>query len=263
MLGILDTRTVCRISTQLKKPATFLIASILLWFPVAAGLGFAAEGVGLPDTEAWLWILRAVSALVVLCIGWVIVGATRAKEISQATFGVIGIISNFLLVGCIILGAFAVVMIFVRDAKWLYEHMYRPFLLRASTVAVISLLPLALLLILFRNTRFLGGIGLYLLTFFFGFTLWFYSLMVSGSHGPGWLIGGLLVMGFGVILTAVISSAVWGQWAVAGIILISAILIFCARTLGWIVAEKQFERETKQRAMDDPDPETAATSLLD
>lgn len=227
----------------MKKPATFLIASIVLWFPVAFGLGVAADAVGLPDTEVWLWVLRAFSALVVLCIGWLIVGAARATEISHAMLGVISIVSNFLLTACIILGAIAVVMIFVRDAKWLYEHLYRPFLSGAVTVAIVSLLPLAVLLMFFRHTRVLGGLGLYLLTFFFGFTLWFYSLMVSGSHGPGWVIGGLLMMGFGVVLTAIVSSAIWGQWAVAGAILISALLVYGARTLGWMLAEKQMERE--------------------
>lgn len=230
----------------MKKTATFLIVSILLWFPVAFGLGVAADAVGLPDTEVWLWVLRVFSALVVVCIGWMIAGAARAREISQAMFGVISVISNFLLLACFILGAVAVVMIFVRDANWLYEHLYRPFLSGAVTVAVVSLLPLALLLMFFRPTRVLGGIGLYLLTFFFGFTLWFYSLMVSGAHGPGWVIGGLLMMGLGVILTAIVSSAVWGQWAVAGGILISALMVYGARTLGWMVAEKRLEKELER-----------------
>jgi hypothetical protein len=227
----------------MKKLVTFLIASIILWFPVTFGLGVMADVVGLPDTEVWMWVLRAFSGLVVICIGWVIIGAARAREISQAILGVLSVISNFLLLTCVILGAVAVVMIFVRDPKWLYEHLYRPFLSGVVTVALFSLLPLALFLMFFRATRVLGGVGLYLLTFLFGFSLWFYSLMVSGSFGPGWVIGGLLLCGVGVIVTSIIAAAIWGQWAVAGGILISALLIYGARTLGWIVAEKQLERE--------------------
>src|SRR5437762_1604754 len=64
----------------MKKTATFLITAIVLWFPVAFGLGVIADAVRLPDTEVWLWILRAFSALVVICIDWLIVAAERTDE---------------------------------------------------------------------------------------------------------------------------------------------------------------------------------------
>jgi hypothetical protein len=128
----------------MKKSVTFLFAAIVFWVPVTFGLGVMADAVGLPDTEIWTWILRAFAVLTVACIGWVIIGAARAREISLAIMGMISIISNFLLLACFILGAVAVVMIFVRDSKWLYEHLYHPFLSGAVTVALVSLLPLAL-----------------------------------------------------------------------------------------------------------------------
>jgi hypothetical protein len=106
----------------------------------------------------------------------------------------------------------------------------------------------SLLLMIFRTTRVLGGISLYLLTFFFGFSLWFYSLMVSSSFGPVWVIGGLLLCGVGVIITSVIAAAIWGQWTVAGGILLTAVLIYAARMFGWAVAEKQLERDDETRA---------------
>ena len=201
-----------------------------------------ADAVGLPDTTVWLWILRVVGAGIAMLIGWIIVGAANAKQISATMMGMMAIISNLLLVLCVVFGAIAVVMIFVKDAGWLYQRLYSH-LSGAVTVALFSILPLCLLLMFFRATRTLGGIGLYLLTFFFGFSLWLYALMIAGSHGPGWVIGGLLACGVGVILSALIASAVWGQWSVAGGLLLAALLIWGARALGLAIAAKQMVKD--------------------
>ena len=39
----------------------FLIIAVLIWFPAAFGLGTAAEAIGIPDTNTWMWILRSVA----------------------------------------------------------------------------------------------------------------------------------------------------------------------------------------------------------
>lgn len=96
---------------------------------------------------------------------------------------------------------------------------------------------------LFRKTRALGGLSLYLLSIFVGFTLWLYSLIVAGPHGAGWVIGGLCMAGLGVYVTAMISSAIFGEWAIAGSILLVVILVAGARIFGWYVAEKQFGKD--------------------
>jgi hypothetical protein len=232
----------------MKKFIIFAIASVLLWFPICFGLGAMADVVRLPDTEAWLWVSRILGAMIAACIGWMIVGAKHARTISLLAISVMGIISWFLGMLCLVLAAIAVVMIFVKDAGWLYIHLYDPFLAGAVTIALISVLPLAVLLMIFRATRALGGFILYLLTFFFGFSLWFYALMVAGTHGPGWVIGGLMMCGIGVIITAMIASAISGQWAVAGGILMSLVLIWFAGMLGMGIAESQFEKDNETQA---------------
>jgi hypothetical protein len=229
----------------MKKIIILAIASILLWFPICFSLATMADVAGVPDTEAWLWVLRVLAAVIAACVGWMIVDAQYARKVSLAAFGVIAIISNILLVLCVILGALAVVMIFVKNADWVYEHLYHPILASAVTIVLISVLPLTVLFMIFRATRALGGIVLYLLTFFLGFSLWFYALMIAGSHGLGWVIGGVLLCGIGVIFTAVIASITWGQWTVAGWISLATVLIWIANTLGMAVAENQLKRDVE------------------
>ncbi|HDH04929.1 MAG TPA: hypothetical protein ENH01_04350 [Nitrospirae bacterium] len=228
------------------KHIKFLLIAILLWFPTAFGMGMAADILGIPDTEAWLWILRVFSAGISVCIAWIAVGAAYAKTIAQSVMAVISIISNLLLAFCIILGVIAVVMIFVKDFKWVYEHFYHPFISKSVAACLITLVPLSLILMIFRSTRAIGGISLYLLSYFFGFSLWFYSLIYAASSGIGWVVGGLILSGIGVVLTAMIAAAVWGQWQVVGVILLPAVLIWVARIFGMAIATKQLEKEEEE-----------------
>jgi hypothetical protein len=239
----------------MKKAIIFLIASVLLWFPLCFGLAAAADVARVPDTEVWLWIIRIFAGLIAAGIGWMIVGAKKLTDISVAAMAMIAVISNILLLVCFVLAAVAVVMIFVKDAQWLYDHIYQPFFASLVTIILISVLPFSILLMFFRATRAVGGLVLYILSFFLGYSLWFYSLMIAGSHGPGWVIGGVLVAGVGVFFTAMISSAVWGQWAVAGGILLSLLLIWFGGWLGMTIAAWQFEKfreaEQRQEVVDD------------
>jgi len=230
----------------------FLITAFLVWFPASFGLGIAAEAVGIPDTDMWLWILRVAAAAMAAGAAWMVAGAAKATAIARAVLPVIGLITNLAYLLCLILGVVAVVMIFAKDSNWLYQHLYRPYVSPWIAVSLFSLVPIALLLLVFEKTRVLGGISLYLLSLLFGFALWFYSLMVSGSHGPGWVIGGLLMMGLGVILTAIVSSAVWGQWGVAGTLVLVATLIWGARMFGWTLAERQFEKHEDAERSGEP-----------
>jgi len=228
------------------KYIKFLLVAILFWFPIVFGMGWSANILGIPDTETWLWILRLFAAVISICIAWIAIGATHAKSIAESAMAMISIISNLLLTVCIIFGIVAVVMIFVKDYKWVYEHFYYPFIAKSIGVCLITVVPLSLLLMVFRSTRVLGGIILYLLSFFFIFSLWFYSLIYAASSGIGWVIGGLLLSGIGVILTAIIAAAVWGQWTVAGEIILSVVLILVTRMFGMAIAAKQLATEEEQ-----------------
>lgn len=59
----------------------------------------------------------------------------------------------------------------------------------------------------------------------------------------GWIIGGLLMMGLGVIFTAIVASAVCGQWSIAGSLVLAAALIWGAQMFGLAVAGRQLEKD--------------------
>ena len=208
--------------------------------------GGLADILRIPDTEAWLWGIRVFGAAIAAYIAWIVIGATHAKSFAKSVMAGISVISNLLLAVCILFGIVAVVMIFVKDYSWVYEHFYYPFILRSVAVCLITVVPLSLLLMVFRSTRIIGGISLYLLSFFFIFSLWFYSLICAASSGIGWVIGGLLLSGIGVILTAIIAAAVWGQWTVAGGIILSVVLIWVTRMFGMGIAAIQLAKEEEQ-----------------
>jgi hypothetical protein len=221
----------------------FFVIAVLIWFPVVSGLSIAADAVGIPDTDTWMWILRGAGVGMAACIAWMVVGAARATAIFQAVLPIIGLITNLICLLCFLLGAAAVVMILVKDWRWLDQHLYQPIMFPSIALSLFSLVPITILLMIFRKTRALGGIILYLLSFFLGFTLWFYSLMIVGSHGLFWIISGLLLIGVGVIFNAIVASALSGEWSIAGTILLIATLIWGAGMLGWFVAERQFEMD--------------------
>ncbi|MBI5396692.1 MAG: hypothetical protein HZA91_15470 [Verrucomicrobia bacterium] len=232
----------------MKKIVSFLLVSVVLWFPFGFALAMMADALGLPNTEIWLWVLRACAALVASCISWVIIGGDGAKNISLAVLSVFSVILNYFYLACVVLGLVAVVMIFVRDWMWLYEHLYRPFLLGAATVALISLLPLALFLMVFRATRLLGAVAIQFLGGFFVFDLWFYSFMVCGQAGPGWVIAGFIPPVVGHIVGCITTLVMRGQWKMAGCILIALMLsLVAAGFLGPMVASKEVERFEKEK----------------
>jgi hypothetical protein len=233
----------------------FLLVALLVSFPVFMGLSISADAFGLPDTDTWILVIRLVGTAVSALVAWMIVGKHTAMTVFMTVMPVIGLISNLIYLGCFLFGVAAVVMLFAKDAQWLYEHLYRAYVTPSAALAVFSLIPMSILLMLFRKTRALGGLSLYLLSIFVGFTLWLYSLIVAGSHGAGWVIGGLCMAGLGVYVTAMISSAIFGEWGIAGNILLVVILVAVARVFGWSIAEKQFEKDDEtERAAQPAEP---------
>jgi hypothetical protein len=190
-----------------------------------------------------MWILRFIGVAMAACAAWVVVGSINTTAITRASMVIIEVIAGLAYLVCFIMGTSAVVMIFIKDSNWLYEHMYQPYLAPWITMSVFSLAPIAFFLTIFRKTRALGGFALYQLSIFLGFSLWFYSLIIAGLHGLGWVIGGLLMAGIGVIISAVLSSAVWGQWSIAGSIFFYAVLLSGAAWFGLHFAERQLEKD--------------------
>jgi MFS family permease len=162
------------------KVIKFLLIAVVAWFLAAFGFGAAAAALQVPDTDPWMWIIRVSALVIATCVAWLVVGAAQAREICRVIVPIIGAITNLIYVVCFILGATAVVMLFVRDWAWLYEHLYARLIMPSIGISLFTIVPMTLLLMMFAKTRTLGGLVLYLLSSFFGFTLWLYSLIIAG-----------------------------------------------------------------------------------
>lgn len=226
-----------------------MVVALVAWFLVVMGLSVVADSVGIPDTLAWMWVIRLVGLAMSICMAWAVVSASKATTVLMSALQGIGVVTNLMYFVCFVLGAVAVVMMFVKDAEWVANKVVHPFIVPIGSLCLFSLLPLSVFLIFFRKTRALGGVGIYVLSLFMGFELWFFSLMVARDHGIGWMIAGLLGIGFGVIPAAIIASAFWKEWGLAGGILLTTVLVLGGRSLGLWIAIKQSEKDEAEETV--------------
>jgi hypothetical protein len=156
---------------------------------------------------------------------------------------VIGAIGNLLLLMFFIIGVLAVVMLFVRDGVWVQENIY-PIVQTIAGISLFTVFPLSLLLTIFRKTRGISGLLLFIESYIFGFSLWLFSLIILNLLGGriGVIIG-LVFAGIGVIPVAIIASALHGYWSTAGEILLAGILIILARYIGGYLVAKSAESD--------------------
>jgi hypothetical protein len=94
----------------------------------------------------------------------------------------------------------------------------------ATAICIFILAPLAI----FRRTRGVAGLGLWLASFIFGGVLWIYGAVATFAYW-GWigLVIGLLVVGIGVVPMGFVALAVQGQWewvAALGVLLVSLVV---------------------------------------
>jgi hypothetical protein len=247
---------------MLKTTAKFLVVAFLTWLAVFEGFSIAAHAFGIPDTLTWEIIIQVVSGVVSSIIAGVIVGKHTAMNIFLKVMPLISAISNLMYLVCLLLGATVVVMACVKGWDWVYEHLYRTIVTPTVALTFFSLVPLAIVFMLFRKTRSLGGVSLYLLSIFMGFFLWLYSLLILGTHSVFWLIVGLFFAGIGVIPVAIISSAIAGDWTDAGILLLVGVLVIGARMFGGYVAMKQGEKDEEAERASQP-AQPVETTLIE
>ncbi len=233
-----------------------------MWLAVVMGLSIAAQAFGIPDTETWTTIIRVVGGVVSSIIAGVIVGKHTAMKIFMTVMPLISAISNLMFLVCFLLGATVVVMVFVKDWEWVFEHLYQPIVSPAVALTTFSLIPLTIFLLMFRKSRSLGGIVLYLLSFFMGFSLWLYSLLALSSHSTFWLIVGLCFAGIGIIPVAIIASAIAGEWGIAAELLLVGVLVVGARMFGLYVAMKQGEKDEEAERASQP-AQPVETTLIE
>ena len=145
--------------------------------------------------------------------------------------------TTFVLGGCLFLtslaiGAIGLLLMLLRGTPWISENFY-PWTVQAEKIALFFVVPTCSVLAFFRKGRSIGGLGLLLSSYIIGFSLWLWSLIVAYTlGGVFWMIVGLLFVGVGVIPIAIVAAALNAQWAVAGQMLISIIVVHTLRIVG-------------------------------
>lgn len=139
--------------------------------------------------------------------------------------------------GCLgyIIGLIGIVvllgMVFT-STPWVAQNVF-PWATIVIGVIVFLGVPVSLLLAIFRKTRGIGGLGLYLTSYAIGLHLWLSSLIVAYTlAGVSWMIIGLLFGGIGVVPVAFIASIIRTEWSVMWQILLVIGVIATLRFFG-------------------------------
>lgn len=149
---------------------------------------------------------------------------------------------------CLGIGVLAVIKVFTRGGEWVQENIYTP-VITVAGVALFTIVPVVALLCLFRKTRQAGGMGLYLLSYLYGFSLWVFALVVLSLVGGRLaVIIGLLCAGIGIIPFAAIAAAIRGGWSTAGEIVLATAIIIGVRMLGGFIVGKAEEADEEDAA---------------
>ena len=124
-------------------------------------------------------------------------------------------------------------LLLIKGGVWLSERI-TPWLFGVSWLtlflAFLGFLPLCAS----KETRGVGGLGLFVASYIFGVTLWFWSLLLTYTLWGGIaLIIGLLFAGVGVVPIALLATAFKGEWAIFGELLLLLVATFGTRGLGF------------------------------
>jgi len=103
-------------------------------------------------------------------------------------------------------------------------------------VNVVIFLPLALI----PRTRVWGGLGFFISSYIFGLTAWFLGLLTTLIIWGVWpVIIGLFIMGVGVVPIGIVASLFNGYWTEVLVLVLSMILTFGLRVLGfWLMGKE-------------------------
>ena len=103
------------------------------------------------------------------------------------------------------------------------------------TISLFILTPMAF----FRKTRSIAAIGFIISSFIFGLSLWVSGFLVTYAFwGTIGVIIGVLILGIGVVFTAIIALAIHGGWSLLGLMILGIVLTIGTRILGYFLTEK-------------------------
>ena len=131
-------------------------------------------------------------------------------------------------------GAYLVVVValLLGHLPWLYAHL-QPLDKRLALVSGFALVPLCLLLAVFRRTRLLGGMAFFLVSGVFTFVTCASCAIYVYLHWS-WaaLVAGSALVGYGIMPTAAFCAATQHQWSIIGQIFSGGLMMFSCLYLG-------------------------------
>ena len=135
-------------------------------------------------------------------------------------------------------GGLVLIIMAFKGTPWIAENIY-PWVMWAAGISAFIVVPVSLLLAIFRRTRGIGGAGLFFSSYVIGLSTWVWSLIIAYSlAGVFWMIIGLVFGGVGIVPIAFIASLLKAEWAIALQILVVAVVVFVLRGFGLFLSEK-------------------------
>lgn len=158
------------------------------------------------------------------------------SRLKKAAFGV-GSYAIGLVVVCLVLFLIALLL---RGMVWAADKLI-PWLVTASTYALLACLFIFLPLCIFRRTRPWAGVGFIYASLLFGVMLFAYAcLYVVETWGYGALAVGLIFAGVGVVPVGLLAAILHRDWSVFWELLFGVLLTFGPRMLGlWLTTPKE------------------------
>ena len=137
-----------------------------------------------------------------------------------------------------LVGVILLIVTLFKGMTWISGPVYRSAVV-AGAICFFIVLPLSLLLAIFRKTRGTASVGLLICSFVWAFGLWVSSFITAYLlAGLVWMIVGLVFAGVGVVAIAVIAALIRGYWSTAGELFLLVIVVFAARFFSFFLAAK-------------------------
>ncbi len=147
-------------------------------------------------------------------------------------------IASTLFACTIFLGIIVLIILFIKGGLSILPQIM---MLVNTTGGIAFLLCITLfpILAIFKKTREVAAIGYVTSSYLFGLSTWILGFLLTLSIW-GWLgvITGLFIMGVGVVPFGIVASIIHGQWSYVINLVLSLILTFGVRFLGFWLAEK-------------------------
>jgi hypothetical protein len=150
----------------------------------------------------------------------------------RALLAIANTANPLLLTVIVIVGAVAVVAVFVKGGEWTLLNVGLPVSRVAGAAQIVVGLP-CLACLFARKSRPFGGLGLFLYSYIAGFALWLVCLTVLNiMWGPAWMVTGLFFAGVGVVPLTFIALLFSGEWLMIGELLLGVGIIIASRAGG-------------------------------